>query len=257
MQYNIQETNTERQHLLAELLNPLSLRTLEKIQLKKGAAILDIGCGLGDTAMMLAKQFAGCMLTGIDQDADLIHTASGEKKHYSNIAFIAGSALQLPFKDNSFDFVFTRYLLHHIPDAMAAMREMKRVCKRGGVIMAHEPDAGAIRSYPEHTAYETFQMVVANLFADVHIGIKLIGFFNLLSLDDIHHQVQTILADNTSVLKKFYAMTAEAMTDAILERKLMDKIAIVDWVGALVKLQHDPEVTVLMKPSIAVWGTKS
>jgi len=62
--YTTKETDHERQHLLAAFLRPASLDALSKIQLKKNAKILDIGCGLGDTSLMLLQCFRGAEVTG-------------------------------------------------------------------------------------------------------------------------------------------------------------------------------------------------
>jgi len=66
--YKIEETNLERQHLLATLLNPVSLNALKNISLKPNATILDVGCGLGDTTLMLHETFPGSIITGLDGD---------------------------------------------------------------------------------------------------------------------------------------------------------------------------------------------
>lgn len=55
MTYTIEETDLERQHLLAQFLNPVSVKALENISLKKDAKILDIGCGLVDTTLYLCN----------------------------------------------------------------------------------------------------------------------------------------------------------------------------------------------------------
>jgi ubiquinone/menaquinone biosynthesis C-methylase UbiE len=203
MSYTIAETDLERQHLLSQVLNPLTRRAFEKIKLPKGSTVADIGCGLGDTTLLLSEQFPGCVLTGLDQDADLIAAAADEKRMHANIKFMTGNALQLPFEDNQFDFVFTRYLLHHIVDPIPAIAEMKRICKPGGIILAQEPDVSFILSFPESDACRTLQKVVTGLFADVQLGRKLISFFHKISLIDIRYDIQAVLADHLSPLKKF------------------------------------------------------
>jgi demethylmenaquinone methyltransferase/2-methoxy-6-polyprenyl-1,4-benzoquinol methylase len=178
MIYTIEETNLERQHLLAKFLNPLTILALQKISLKKGSKILDMGCGLGETTKMLSAFFPETDLTGLDQDEALIEEANDTKgKPGSNMKFVTGDALDLPFEDNHFDFVFARYLIHHIPDSYAALKEMKRVCKAGGIIFVHEPDVNFLQSYPESWAYPKLKEFVNLLFADARLGRKLISYF--------------------------------------------------------------------------------
>jgi ubiquinone/menaquinone biosynthesis C-methylase UbiE len=201
MIYTIEEVNLERQHLLALMLESTSLHALETISLPAGSTILDLGCGLGETTEMLSKRFPGTHLTGLDQNETLIQAARETKiKPGSYMQFIEGNALHLPFEDNSFDFVFTRYLLHHIPDAMAVLEEMKRVCKTGGIVFAQEPDVNSLQSYPENWAYPKMKEFVNLLFADALIGRKLFSFFRSLQLKKIAHRAEVVLSEDSSVI---------------------------------------------------------
>ena len=256
MIYTIEETNLERQHLLAEFLNPVSLNALKNISLDKGSKILDLGCGLGDTTLMLSNFFPGTYVTGLDQNDALIEAAIVTNELHSNIKFLTGNALELPFENNSFDFVFCRYLLHHIPNAFTALEEMKRVCKTGGIVFAQEYDANFFQSYPESYAYPKLLEIMNNLFADVHIGRKMIHYFRNLALKNIAHDAQVILADHKSVLKKFYVMTAKALSKAILQRELLTQEQLDDWIKELEIIERNEDAIVLAHPIIAVWGTK-
>ena len=52
-----------------------------------------------------------------------------------NLRFELGSAEALPFADESFDLVMSRYAIHHFADPKTALSEMSRVCKRGGLVV--------------------------------------------------------------------------------------------------------------------------
>lgn len=78
--YTISKTDLERQHLLTQFLKPFSLNALENISLPKNATVLDIGCGPGDTTLMLNERFPNSRITGLDGDASLIEAAIEEKK---------------------------------------------------------------------------------------------------------------------------------------------------------------------------------
>lgn len=56
--------------------------------------------------------------------------------------------MKIPFEDETFDVVYTHQLLIHLPDPVQAMREMKRVCKSGGLVACRESDMGDAVFYP-------------------------------------------------------------------------------------------------------------
>lgn len=119
MVYTIEETDLERQHLLAEFLKSISLRALETISLPNNAKILDIGCGLGDTTLMLNERFPNATITGLDGNEALIETASAEKALlHPNLHFVCSDAKHLPFDDIVlilfFDASYCRISLMHL-----------------------------------------------------------------------------------------------------------------------------------------------
>lgn len=98
--------------------------------LKKGAKILEIGCGSGRDSIFLAKK--GFDVVGIDISAEAIKKAKAKSKGYSNLSLIRGRAEHLPFKTSSFDAVYSIWTLQFCPLKQAA-KEIYRVLKKGGI----------------------------------------------------------------------------------------------------------------------------
>jgi SAM-dependent methyltransferase/uncharacterized membrane protein YbhN (UPF0104 family) len=97
---------------------------------------LDLGCGLGLQTSALRQR--GYEVIGLDPSVGLL-AAGQERLGVSPV--IAGSALELPFADQSLDFVYTIGVLHHLPGRElqeGAIREVARVLKPGGVLLVHE-----------------------------------------------------------------------------------------------------------------------
>lgn len=96
------------------------------------AQILDAGCGAGrDTAIFAAKGFA---VVGLDISEGLLNEA---RRSYSNINFIAGNFLSLPFENNIFHGVWAHASLVHlesIENTRRALGEFYRVLKSGGIL---------------------------------------------------------------------------------------------------------------------------
>ncbi|MEU8267142.1 methyltransferase domain-containing protein [Sphaerisporangium sp. NPDC049002] len=110
-----------------------------KLPVGPGVRVLDLGCGGGRHAFEVLRR--GADVVAFDQDAaELEGVASmfaamdkaGEVPPEATAETVTGDALAMPFPDASFDRVIAAEVLEHIPDDMAAMRELYRVLKPGG-----------------------------------------------------------------------------------------------------------------------------
>ncbi len=96
----------------------------------EGRRVLDAGCGHG--RYLRAFRRLGAVVVGIDagRGPELASAPLDEE----GIAVVQGSVLALPFRDASFDLVFSDGVIHHTPDPAAAYRELARVVKPGGAV---------------------------------------------------------------------------------------------------------------------------
>lgn len=106
---------------------PVAKAIIEHYDLKPGDKVLDIGCGKGFQLYELAQAMPGLEVYGIDVSPYAIEHGKEELKDRLQVA----NATNLPFQDNSFDFVFSITTLHnlHNYDLDKALREMERVGK--------------------------------------------------------------------------------------------------------------------------------
>jgi ubiquinone/menaquinone biosynthesis C-methylase UbiE len=97
--------------------------------------VLDVACGPG----LVACEFAPLVrhVTGIDLTPKMIEQAWARQrdKGLTNLTWLVGDALPLPFPEDTFSIVLTRYSFHHFLDPAAVLREMVRVCRPGGRVM--------------------------------------------------------------------------------------------------------------------------
>ncbi len=114
--------------------------------LHPGLRILDAGCGPGLHLGLFRDAVApGGTVTGIDLDADSVAVAAdlwAAEIAAGSIRVEAGDVTALPFAADSFDLAWTSFVLHHVPDPEAALRELVRVVAPGGRIAAHDADVG-------------------------------------------------------------------------------------------------------------------
>ena len=123
----------------------LTLR-FEKLDLKPGDLILDAGAGFGRHAFEAARR--GARVVALDYAADEVVTTrntfaamatAGEITADRFVSGLRGDATRLPFADNTFDCVVTSEVLEHIQADTAAIAELFRVLKPGGVLGATVP----------------------------------------------------------------------------------------------------------------------
>lgn len=97
--------------------------------------VLDVACGPGMVACEFARH-AG-HVTGIDITPAMIEQAEKRQNELNldNLAWAVGDAVPLPYADNSFSLVITRYSFHHLLAPEKALSEMIRVCRPGGLVM--------------------------------------------------------------------------------------------------------------------------
>lgn len=110
-------------------------RLINALGISPGSKVIDIACGKGTTAILLAEKY-GCSVTAIDIDEKLVEEAkrlAGKKGLKDKITFCVGDALKLPFKDNEFDAAVSQAMLVLVDDKIKAIREADRVIKKGGV----------------------------------------------------------------------------------------------------------------------------
>ncbi|SDY86874.1 demethylmenaquinone methyltransferase / 2-methoxy-6-polyprenyl-1,4-benzoquinol methylase [Evansella caseinilytica] len=115
--------------------------TMKRMDVQEGTAALDVCCGTGDWTIALAEA-AGTsgQVCGLDFSKNML--SIGEKKrkerHMPQISFTHGNAMDLPFDDNSFDYVTIGFGLRNVPDYLTVLREMHRVVKPGGLVVCLE-----------------------------------------------------------------------------------------------------------------------
>jgi len=123
--------------------------------LEPGTRVLEVGCGVGAVLAVLGQEFPGIRLTGVDIEPKQLEFARGHlERSEVEATLIEADAHELPFGDESFDHVWMMWLLEHIPDPPAVLREARRVLVPGGGVTAIEVDYGTCRAEPSTPAIE-------------------------------------------------------------------------------------------------------
>ena len=111
--------------------------TLDQFNLRSDGKLLDVGCGTGyavHTASMILSNGKAC---GIDISPQMI-TIAESKSESDRVEFICAGAEDIPYPENTFDYVMCSNSFHHYPDPVRALDEMRRVLVPNGRLVIFE-----------------------------------------------------------------------------------------------------------------------
>ncbi|MGP3952573.1 class I SAM-dependent methyltransferase [Streptomyces sp. 7N604] len=119
-------------------------------ELHPGLDLLDVGCGPGTITADLAALLAPGRVTAVDAAPGILDQArrAAAERGLDNVDFAVADVHGLDFPDDSFDVVHAHQVLQHVGDPVRALREMRRVCRPGGVVAARDSDYAAMTWYP-------------------------------------------------------------------------------------------------------------
>jgi ubiquinone/menaquinone biosynthesis C-methylase UbiE len=129
--------------------------------LRPGMRLLDCGCGPGSITIGLAQLRDMGEVHGIDIASGEIDKAKrSAATDAANVHFQVGDIYRIPFDSNSFDVVLAHSVLQHLADPNAALQEMRRVLRPGGVVALCDDEWGSLVYYPSspslQRAYELY-----------------------------------------------------------------------------------------------------
>jgi SAM-dependent methyltransferase len=144
--------------------------------------VLDIGCGPGTITVDLARRVAPGEVLGIDLAAEVVAQAEahGREAGVTNVRFATGDVYALDLEDASVDVVHAHQVLQHLGDPVAALREMRRVLRPGGLLAVRDADYGAFPGAPADERLDRglalYHQVTARNGADADAGRHLLGW---------------------------------------------------------------------------------
>jgi MPBQ/MSBQ methyltransferase len=103
-------------------------------QLPPGTTVLDVGCGIGGSSRLLAREY-GFSVTGVTISPQQVRRAQELTPEDLAAKFLVNDAMSLSFPDASFDVVWSIETGPHIPDKKAFANELLRVLKPGGILV--------------------------------------------------------------------------------------------------------------------------
>ena len=197
--------------------------------LEPGRHLLDLGCGPGSITVGLARAVAPGRVAAIDREPSQIRLleARAAREGLANIDARAGDAMALDLEDDSVDAAWAHALLEHLPDPAGALREMARVVRPGGPVVAVSPDWGGFVLAPPvpeaDAAIARYQAIQRGNGGDVRAGRELGLHMAAAGLHDITVSARYECYDDRAAIADYLATTIERSPgpdDARLARAL-------------------------------------
>jgi SAM-dependent methyltransferase len=187
------DTYTHGHH--ESVLRSHSWRTVENSagylvpSLRAGLDVLDIGCGPGTITADLARRVAPGAVVGIDRSEEVIEQARSATGLPDNVRFATGDVYALDLPAAGFDVVHAHQVLQHLSDPVAALAEMRRVCRPGGVVAARDSDYASFAWAPLDPRLDdwlaTYRAVARGNRAEPDAGRHLLGWAHAAGFRDV------------------------------------------------------------------------
>ncbi|MEM9464641.1 MAG: methyltransferase domain-containing protein [Actinomycetota bacterium] len=164
--------------------------------LRGGLRLLDVGCGPGTITVDLATRVAPGPVVGFDVADDVIERAAAlldEPDAPTNCTFHTDDVYAIDAADDSFDLVHAHQVLQHLTDPVAALREMHRVLRPGGVLAVRDADYGGMTWAPPTPEIDDwmaiYQGIAAEQGSQPDAGRYLLGWVQAAGFVDIETTV--------------------------------------------------------------------
>jgi SAM-dependent methyltransferase len=159
--------------------------------LHPGLSLLDIGCGPGTITADLAQLVAPGQVVGIDASSEVVAQAEAYAgtREETNLRFEVGDLFALRYDSATFDVVHAHQVLQHLDDPQAALVELRRVLRPGGVLAVRDSDYSAFVWAPTDPMLDRWlQLYLAVTVRNGHnarIGPSLLGLAHAAGFDDV------------------------------------------------------------------------
>lgn len=203
--------------------------------LSSGMDLLDVGCGPGSITADFAALLDPGVVIGMDRAEDVVALAARTYAGVENLSFRTGNVYDLDLEDEAVDVVHAHQVLQHLTDPVAALREMQRVTRPGGIIAVRDADFHAMAWYPPAPELdewmETYQQLARSNRAEPDAGRHLLAWAHEAGLTEVEASSSNWLYA-TQERRRWHAETwaervlSSGFAEQTLERGLADSAAL-------------------------------
>jgi len=248
-----------RLNVLSDVLCKYTKTLLEKHGVTDGASFLDVGCGGGNVAGMVAEMVGEKgSVTAVDFDESIIALAENDRvaAGMHNMRFEVMNAYDLSF-DGVFDVVYARFLLSHLKEPEKVFRLMARAAKPGGKIILEDVQFSGHFCYPACAAFDEYLRLyaaaAAHNGADTEIGPALPLLLSGAGLQNVGFDfIQP--GFSTGAGKWMAYLTLDKIKGTLVEQGIADEQAIDKLLVQLKDFTADEHTIISLPRIFRAWG---
>lgn len=256
------EAAAERLRLLNDIFGLGTHRLLRTAGLTPGMQAAEVGCGNGLISIWIAERVGSDgSVTAVDGSSEQLQVAkrNAESAQIRNVSFHHAGAYETGLPTESFDLVFSRFLMCHLAEPARALVEMRRLLKPGGVLVCEDHDDGGIFTEPPTRAYrrlvEISEAVNRAHGLDSYIGLKLPRLIQKAGFANPEVQVDQI-AVLRGPAKRFWELTLREAGAAILAARASSPDELEAIYQEMQSIAEDDSILLMLARVTQVWARK-
>ena len=250
-----------RLRILHNIYGPGARELLVRAGIQPGMSVVDLGCGTGMVTQLLAELVGPSGdVVGVDYSAAQVEEARALlPTELNNVRFIQASATDTGLPRETFDLVYCRFLLIHLPDPEAALREMRELLKPEGIIVCEDGDLTSASSEPASKLQEFSKLFGAlgpKWGVDYTLGRRLFHMVRAANFSQVEITLnQPVFArgENKCLLELSVAEAGPSFVKA----GLLTKKQLTEILAEMRRLNDDQTVLALMPRMSQVWARKT
>jgi SAM-dependent methyltransferase len=195
--------------------------------LRPGLSVLDVGSGPGTITVDLAQRVAPGRVTALETSEATLELTRDEaaRRGCTTVDFLVGDVQALELPDACFDVVHAHQVLQHVADPVAALREMIRVCRPGGVVAARDGDYAGFIWYPASAGLDEwldlYRRAAQNNGGEPDAGRHLLGWAHAAGAAEVTASSSTWCYAEPDTRREWGEMWADRITNSAIADQLL------------------------------------
>jgi SAM-dependent methyltransferase len=254
------EAGRARLSVLSQAMAEATGALLDRVNVPRGAMVLDAGCGGGDVTRQLKDRAGpGAEVIGIDLDEAKLAAARALSPdiRFERRRLDAPGALD---DLGPFDLIYARFLLSHLTDPAAMLAAFRERIKPGGRLVVEDVEFAAHLCWPPRASFDRYvvwyRKAARKRGADADIGPKLTGLLRAAGFQNLEARVVQP-GGLTGAAKQMAPLTLDAISESLIASGIAGEAEIARDVADLQAAAADPTIFMTLPRVMQVWGARS